>query len=47
MRGLVSPTTNVKNHSHNLPVEGGAVSISMLLMSLSRYFGITRSLLAG
>lgn len=30
-KGLVSPMTNIKNYSHNLPVKGDRVSISMLL----------------
>ena len=42
-RGLVSPMTNIKNYSHNLPVKGDRVSISMLLTSLSRYFRMTLS----
>lgn len=45
IRGLVSPMTNIKNHSYNLPVKRGRVFISKLLMSLSRYFGMTQSLL--
>ena len=46
-RDLVSPMTNIKNYSHNLPVKGGRVSISMLLTSLSRYFRMTLSTVNG